>query len=215
MQILSHRGFWREATEKNKLIAFNHSFTLGFGTETDVRDFGGELVISHDIPDGEEMRLLDFLELAESFKGSEKLPLALNIKADGLAKKIYEELSQFPNLDAFVFDMAVPDTLSYFGAGLPVFTRMSEVELDPVWIEKSTGVWLDSFNSDWYDPNLLSKLLASGKKVCLVSPELHGRAHLPLWESISELKDHRQLMICTDFPLEAKDYVSIEKQHDD
>ena len=50
MKILSHRGFWREVAEKNKLVAFDYSFSLGFGTETDVRDFGGELVISHDIP---------------------------------------------------------------------------------------------------------------------------------------------------------------------
>jgi len=211
MQILSHRGFWKEASEKNKLKAFNNSFSLGYGTETDIRDFDGDLVISHDIPCGEEMRFLDFLELAETFNGGTKLPLALNIKADGLAQKIYEELSQFPSLDVFFFDMAVPDMLSYFTSGLPVFTRMSEVEMDPVWIEKSAGIWLDAFNSEWYCLDLLFKLFASGKKVCLVSPELHGRAHLSLWESILELKDHPQLMICTDFPLEANDYFRTEK----
>jgi hypothetical protein len=210
MKILSHRGFWREAAEKNNLVAFAYSFSLGFGTETDVRDFGGELVISHDIPNGEEMRFQDFLELAESSQGSEKLPLALNIKADGLAQKVYEELSRFPNLDAFLFDMAVPDMRAYFSIGLPVFTRMSEVEQDPVWIEQSTGVWLDLFDWEWYDSNVISRILSSGKKVCLVSPELHGRSHLPFWESISELRHHPQLMICTDFPLEAKNYFSRE-----
>jgi len=210
MEILSHRGFWREAAEKNKLVAFTYSFSLGFGTETDVRDFDGELVISHDIPNGEEMRFRDFLELAELSQCDEKLPLALNIKADGLAQEISEELSRFPNLEVFFFDMAVPDMRAYFSTGLPVFTRMSEVELDPVWIEQSTGVWLDSFDSDWFDSNVILRILASGKAVCLVSPELHGRAHLPLWESISELKDHPRLMICTDFPLEAKSYFRTE-----
>ena len=81
MKILSHRGFWRKAAEKNKLVAFTHSFSLGFGTETDVRDFDGELVISHDIPNGEEMRFRDFLELAELSQCDEKLPLALNINS--------------------------------------------------------------------------------------------------------------------------------------
>ena len=141
-------------------------------------------------------------------QGDEKLPLALNIKADGLAHKLHEEVSHFSNLDVFVFDMSVPDTRSYFSVGLPVFTRMSEVELDPVWIEHATGIWLDIFDSDWYDLKTLSKLLSTGKKVCLVSPELHGRAHLPFWESILGLKDHPQLMICTDFPIEAKNFLN-------
>tara|TARA_B110000967_G_C18898615_1_gene572733 strand:- start:655 stop:1302 length:648 start_codon:yes stop_codon:yes gene_type:complete len=210
MRILSHRGFWREAPEKNKSVAFAYSFSLGFGAETDVRDFCGELVISHDIPDGDEIRLQEFLELAESAQGSEKLPLALNIKADGLAQKVCEEIYGFPNLDVFVFDMAVPDTPSYFAAGLPVFTRMSEVEQNPVWIEQSSGVWLDSFDSEWYDLSVLSNLLSTGKKVCLVSPELHGRAHVSCWEGISELRDHPRLMICTDFPLEANKYFNTE-----
>ena len=39
MMILSHRGYWKE---KNLPIAFERSFSLGFGTET---DYKGELVI--------------------------------------------------------------------------------------------------------------------------------------------------------------------------
>lgn len=208
MKILSHRGFWIQPEEKNTKGAFIHSFSNGFGTETDVRDLNGELVISHDMPTGGELLLQNFLELAASMQGREKLPLALNIKADGLAHKLHEEISHFCNLDIFVFDMSIPDTRSYFSVGLPVFTRMSEVEKDPVWIEHSTGIWLDIFDSEWYDVKTLLKLLSTGKKVCLVSPELHGRAHLPFWEIILELKDHPQLMICTDFPIEAKNFLS-------
>ncbi|SQK72416.1 Uncharacterised protein [Tatumella ptyseos] len=37
MQILSHRGLWTTAEEKNSLQAFCQSFSAGFGTETDVR----------------------------------------------------------------------------------------------------------------------------------------------------------------------------------
>lgn len=35
MIILSHRGYWKETHEKNLPIAFERSFSLGFGTETD------------------------------------------------------------------------------------------------------------------------------------------------------------------------------------
>ena len=51
MKILSHRGYWKTAEEKNTATAMHRSFSLGFGTETDVRDYNGKLVISHDIPD--------------------------------------------------------------------------------------------------------------------------------------------------------------------
>ncbi len=50
MQVISHRGYWKSAAEKNTTTAFARSFALGYGTETDVRDLNGELVISHDMP---------------------------------------------------------------------------------------------------------------------------------------------------------------------
>lgn len=205
MKVLSHRGFWNEAIEQNSKEAFLNSFCQGFGTETDVRDLGGELVISHDMPNGRELKLKSFLELIESYQTS-NLTLAINIKADGLAEKLHIELSHFTNIDFFVFDMSIPDMRAYFEAGLPVFTRMSEVEHNPVWLEKSSGIWLDLFDNDWYDSNLVGDLLLSGKRVCIVSPELHGRNHISHWEKIFIFKDHPKLMICTDFPLEAKNY---------
>lgn len=205
MNVLSHRGFWDHAIEKNSIAAFSNSFCKGFGTETDVRDSRGELVISHDMPNGQELKLKSLLELIETYQTS-NLTLALNIKSDGLAEKLQNELSLFPNIDFFVFDMSIPDMRSYFHAGLPVFTRMSEVEQNPVWLEKCSGIWLDLFDYDWYDSNLLREILSLGKRVCIVSPELHGRNHKSQWEKIFQLKDHPKLMICTDLPLEAKKY---------
>ena len=49
MEIISHRGYWFKNSEKNSDLAFRRSFSLNFGTETDIRDFDGELVISHDV----------------------------------------------------------------------------------------------------------------------------------------------------------------------
>ena len=45
MKIISHHGFWHIPSEKNTETAFCRSFELGFGTETDVRDSLGALVI--------------------------------------------------------------------------------------------------------------------------------------------------------------------------
>jgi len=36
MQILSHRGYWKETKEKNQEVAFERSFSLGFGKENDI-----------------------------------------------------------------------------------------------------------------------------------------------------------------------------------
>jgi hypothetical protein len=87
---------------------------------------------------------------------------------------------------------------------------MSEVEKDPAWLEYSSGIWLDAFESEWYDTDTIAGQLSSGKRVCLVSPELHGRAHQTLWQRIADLKDQPNLMICTDYPVEARDYFRIE-----
>ena len=46
MIILSHRGFWKTKDEKNTITSFKRSFDCGFGTETDLRDHDGEIVIS-------------------------------------------------------------------------------------------------------------------------------------------------------------------------
>lgn len=60
MEIISHRGYWKCKNEKNTKIAFNRSFNMGYGIETDIRDFRGELVISHDIATSESLQLNDF-----------------------------------------------------------------------------------------------------------------------------------------------------------
>jgi hypothetical protein len=206
MNIISHRGYWSTMSEKNSATAFIKSFSLNFGTETDVRDHLGELVISHDMPLGNEVRFIDFLEMASTIGGN--LPLAINIKADGLASKILSDLKEYRDLNIFVFDMSVPDMRSYLNLGIPVFTRMSEVERKPIWLNKSAGVWLDAFESEWYTANVVSDLLNSGKQVCIVSPELHGRDFYPSWNVLKPLAQQNNLLLCTDFPEVATNFFS-------
>ena len=203
MIVLSHRGYWLKAEERNQRVAFERSFGLDFGTETDLRDANGKIVISHDVPEGEVLDFSSFLNLYLSHaKGN--LPLALNIKADGLAGMVKSTLAAFPELDAFVFDMAVPDMRAYFDCGIPVFTRMSEVEIQPCWLEQSAGIWLDSFGPTWFETGLVGDLLATGKRVCVVSPELHGREPKPLWEMLTSHSSAGNLLLCTDRPEQAR-----------
>jgi glycerophosphoryl diester phosphodiesterase len=203
MIIISHRGYWRDPEEKNTVDAFRRSFEKGFGVETDVRDLAGDLVVSHDPPKAGALTFRDFLELHGLYGGS--LPLALNIKADGLQVWIKRLLEQYSVKDYFVFDMSVPDMIGYRDTMIPYFTRISEYEIDPVLLEDAHGVWLDGFNADWFSIGEISSLLTRGKRVCVVSSELHGRAHLKLWRMLKEVDDGSDgsLMLCTDLVGEA------------
>lgn len=206
MKIISHRGYWQDASEKNSTVAFHRSFALGFGTETDVRDCAGRLVISHDMPTGDELSLDDFLQLADSYNPPSRLTLALNIKSDGLVEPVNEAIARYAGLDCFVFDMSVPDSRTYLDSSVSVFMRMSEVETTPSWGERADGIWLDCFEGIWFDEAVVTALLDDGKSVCLVSPELHGREPDTLWRHLNSLAGRSGLILCTDVPEVAQDY---------
>ena len=97
MKILSHRGYWNKNISKNSKESFINSFSKGFGTETDLRDYNGNVVISHDIP--EQNNLISFetvLEIYLKYSSSEVImPLALNVKADGLQIKAKQILDKY------------------------------------------------------------------------------------------------------------------------
>jgi glycerophosphoryl diester phosphodiesterase len=204
--ILSHRGYWKTEPEKNSLLAFERSFASGFGTETDIRDRGGELVISHDMANERSVKAKDFFRLCGRFDNC--LPLALNVKADGLQDELMLLLEKFDVKNYFVFDMSVPDALIYLRQKFNVYTRQSEHESDPPFYAEAKGVWLDSFYGGWLDEKTLNGHLKNGKKVCIVSPELHGRKHLNFWGALKVLgaAESKNIMLCTDHPVSAREF---------
>lgn len=204
MQLISHRGFWVGIEEKNSEKAFKRSFEFAYGTETDVRDCCGALVISHDMPDGSEMKFTEFLALYKEY--DEDLVLALNVKSDGMQDKIKQALSDFNIASYFMFDMSVPDALQYQKTGLNFFSRISEFEPIDTIIPGSSGVWLDAFESEWYDQSLIDSLLEQGLNVAIVSPELHGRPYEPLWMMLKQTDFDERVILCTDLPDTAKEF---------
>jgi hypothetical protein len=207
MIILSHRGYWLDETEKNTPVAFNRSFSLGFGIETDIRDRDGQLVVSHDPANSDCMTLETFFKIYLQYPG--RPTLALNIKADGLQAALQSQLKLFGIKNYFVFDMAVPDGILYLTRGMATFTRHSEYEPVPPYYEKAHGVWLDEFDGHWLSDAVIEKHLSNSKAVCIVSPELHKRSYE------KELQDYRELekkigkdrlMLCTDLPEHAKEF---------
>jgi glycerophosphoryl diester phosphodiesterase len=204
MRVISHRGLWYSPQEKNTTEAFRQSFKLGFGTETDVRDYNGQLVISHDIPNGSEILLTTFLE--EYLAYASDLPLALNIKSDGLQKPFKRAMEDYKINNYFVFDMSVPDAFQYKNAGIKFFSRLSEYEHVDMILPGSDGVWLDAFYDDWFDVALIHTLIGKGLNVAIVSSELHARDYTEQWEKLKKANFDERVIICTDLPEKAREF---------
>ena len=209
MQILAHRGIWKSDSEKNSKAALSSSLKAGFGVETDIRDRNGQLVISHDPAIEDCWLAADFFALASELNTS--APLALNIKSDGLHRLIQEAVTEFRLENYFCFDMSFPDLRQYSGIQLAFFCRLSEYETMPQLKEFSKGVWLDAFDDEWYLQTPLSKFVSMYSQVAIVSPELHKRKHDKVWQwvldGIGDIGTNtNRVMLCTDYPFEAKRY---------
>lgn len=205
MQFIAHRGHWANSNEKNTLKSFSSAFEIGVGVETDIRDCNGELVVSHDPPRTfDAIKLDDFLKLYCTYSSGGTL--ALNIKADGLQKDLLSSIRNYGVENYFVFDMSVPDTIGYAKLDMPYATRISEYESENTLSESSEWIWLDAFCGEWYSNDLIQYWLDKGKRVAIVSPELHSRQHLPLWQKLKLLPDLTRVYLCTDFVIRAKEF---------
>jgi glycerophosphoryl diester phosphodiesterase len=202
---LAHRGLWAEPDERNTLAAFSGAFANGWGVELDVRDLDGELVISHDPP---AAGALPFAAVVDAYVGH-GCPgrLAVNVKADGLEALIAGALRAVDPARWFAFDMSVPDSLRYASAGLPYYSRHSEIEPDPALYDGSAGVWLDDFYGGFVTEDRIAAHLAAGKQVAVVSPELHKRDHLAVWDEWRrwDVWASPQVHLCTDHPTQAQE----------
>lgn len=209
MITISHRGYWKSREEKNTALAFDRSFRLGFGTETDLRDLGGQLVVSHDPPQMGAMPADDmFTQVAAH---DPDLPMALNIKADGLQTMVCDAVVRHGLTGCFVFDMAVPDAIQWLKTDIAVYTRHSDVEETPAFYDHADGVWLDAFHGDWWDMKIIAAHLDAGKRVAVVSPELHGRDHTTVWTMLrdSAVSQSDDIILCTDIPETAKEFFEL------
>lgn len=208
MDIISHRGYWEKKQDQNSLDSFYKSFEFGFGVETDIRDSDSRLVISHDMPSNKAIELKDFLNIYKKYSCKTYLPLALNIKSDGLSCELLKNLKEFEISDYFVFDMSIPDSISYLKNKMNVFGRASDIEICIPKYEIVQGVWLDTFEEEWIDESVIQKFVSDNKKVCIVSPELHGRNNTQFWSMLKNVNSELtyKIAICTDFPEQANNF---------
>ena len=207
--IIAHRGLWSHEIKANSKQALTSALEMGFGLETDVRDYSGELIISHDPPaTSSSVTPLRWLTDAYAmFKSNSRI--ALNIKSDGLNKMltqcIYSLSLSHENI--FAFDMSIPDMIRYINGPISIYSRVSEFEEQILFEEKVHGVWVDNFQGSFDQLKYAQKALGMGLRATIVSPELHSRDHRPLWHDIlnSKIYKHPCFEICTDFPVQASE----------
>jgi len=202
MNIISHRGMGF-GKEQNTIEAFKESFKHSYGIETDIRDYNGKLVISHDIGRRDLVPVDELFALAKNHPDNK---MALNIKSDGIASLLQEALDRYGINHYFTFDMSVPQMIWYRNTGLKYFSRRSEYEMFPTLLDDASGVWIDCFLTDeWIDCDLVQTYLLAHKDICFVSPELHKRNYIDFWHRLRDMM-HGEFMLCTDYPVEADEF---------
>lgn len=205
--IMAHRGLFLSEIEKNSPEALKRALEEGFGIETDLRDLDGEIIISHDPPSSciAPLRLEWLLEELNLSPCDGRI--GLNIKSDGLSRLIESKIRNYGINPSrlFVFDMSIPDSLSYLMGSIPAYSRISEYESQPAFQDKVGGIWVDSFHGSFPQVKCACDLVRKGIRAAIVSAELHGRDRLKLWNEIIETKLHLSphFELCTDFPIEA------------
>lgn len=206
MRIIAHRGLWKTETEKNTLIAFERAFSFGYGIETDIRDRNGTIVLSHNPPDESCPLFTDLLDLWIQY--TDRPLLALNIKSDGLYLLLEDIFKKYELTkdDYFFFDASVPEQYVYLKRRYQMFSRSSEFEEIIPLYEQCSGIWLDQFTDCNHIENNIKMLLASGKTISVVSPELHNRGHMQIWKILKKYRENNNLILCTDVPEEAEEY---------
>lgn len=203
MKIIAHRGFWKTEAEKNSMAALKRAVECGYGFETDFRDCAGKVLISHNPPKGDEITAEEVFKMYH--ESSSQMPLALDIKADGLQDMMMELLNKYNIANYFMVDMSVCDTVVYVEKGITIASRSSEFEPTLPFYNDCKVVWVDYFDGRTDIVDEMNKYIADGKIPCVVSPDLH---HLPYDEMWKVLKENiaGEYYLCTDYPDKAELY---------
>ncbi len=144
-----------------------------YGVELDLRDFGNDLVLEHDPFKGGEL-------FENYLKRYHNNTMIVNVKSERVELRALELLKKYNITNFFFLDSSFPMiiTLSRQDETRSAI-RFSEFEgLDTVLAVKDRvqWIWVDCFSILPLDRAVYQKLRATGLKLCLVSPELQGRA---------------------------------------
>jgi hypothetical protein len=208
MNIIARGGWYVMPEEKDLPSAYYRALEAGMGIVVPVRDHDGHLVIAHGPATDDAVAFDDFLAERPVWPGNPPI-VAIRVCAEGLSRLLHRSLLKLEGVVPYLVGISVPDMPAYMEGQIPIFVRQSDHEPQPPFYEFAEGVWLDSFERDWFDERLIIQHLRAGKLVTIVSPEIHGREHGPLWEMIEKLQGKlgelgTSLQLCTERPQDAR-----------
>ncbi len=198
--IYAHIGVWTSLEQQNSRLSIETDHKLGFGVETDFRSHNNRLVVAHDpYIDTEVLSLAEF--------NFQDIPVAMNIKEDGLSEQYREFLDTNQHELSFVFDGSIPEMRKIFDTGLPHALRLSEYERELPW--ETRFIWVDAFVSEWWLGSQEIVNLQQEHFLVFVSPELHGRNFETAWQYFRRMcqENSKKFGICTDLPSQLKEFL--------
>lgn len=143
-----------------------------YGIEVDIRSYGEDLVTHHD-PFVKGTLFSDWLQ---AFRHN---TLILNVKEEGLEDRVLELMRLYHIENFFFLDQSFPFLIKTVRAGeRRCAVRVSEfesIETALALAHKVEWIWVDCFSEFPLNGALAERLIVSGFKLCLVSPELQGR----------------------------------------
>lgn len=168
-----------------------------YGVEVDIRSHGERLIIHHDpFVEG-----ADFLDWIAAYRHG---PLILNVKEEGLERRLLEIMAARGIEDFFFLDQSFPFLIRTSRAGeRRCAARVSEfehVETALTLAGMIDWIWVDCFTRFPLDRGGYDRLKAAGFKLCLVSPELQGRqaeAGIPAMAAELEALSMTMDAVCT------------------
>lgn len=185
--ILAHRGNTTgpDRAAENGLAAIGRALRLGWGLEIDIRrDAAGRFYVSHDpAPPGDAAPADGVCAL---LRAHPRAQVALNIKELGDEAALVDYLDGQGVLDqCCLFDMELLETPP--GATARIFRALhptvaiaarvsdrGESLAQALSIDVAQTIWLDEFDGPWATRADLDRLKAAGRRVWMVSPDLHG-----------------------------------------
>lgn len=219
--ILAHRANLSgpEPEHENSLAACERALAAGFGLETDLRrDAQGRCYISHDA--ALRAPANDLAAYTELWQRHPAAVLAINVKELGEEPALIE-LMRSGRLGAhsfyFDFELLEPATPGAAqrkikalpgGEAVRLASRLSDRQEPLAQCLAIPGevVWADEFDTLWLTGEEVRRCHAAGRRVYVISPELHGFDRAARKRRWADFKSWQVDGVCTDYALEAKDF---------
>lgn len=170
-----------------------------FGIEIDIRSYKNKIILNHE-------PYLNGEKIDNFLKSYNHQFLILNVKEEGLEKRLIELMKSFKIKNYFFLDQSFPFLIKTAKSGENrCAVRFSEYESINTVLSLSNivkWVWVDFFTKLPLDYEKYLKLKESRFNICLVSPELQGHDKKQILTLQKELIKNKVYInaVCTKYP---------------